>query len=328
MVMTRWRRDLLVIALAVAAVVLWRGLQSYPTGVFDLYPLYWGGKAWLATGDAYNLAAVVPPDQHGYQLYRVGNIYPLPAVLLILPLTLLAPQSASLVWIGLLTGGLLLVLRLQEGPWWFALTLPIVEGLRIEQYTPAMLSVQLCGLWAVRTRRSWLVGVCVAVLLTKPNQAVLFGLLLVLVGRAWRASFVAVAVLWGGSLLLDPHWVAAWLPTLVAQRSLLQQPILWPLALFAVPLLWWRDWTSAAVVAQFALLPWSGIYAAGALPLGILHRPRAYWYWPLSWLWLVGAAFLGQPLAVGLLLVVPVVLLSGGLHLSALRQLIARASPA
>jgi hypothetical protein len=306
----RWMRDLALIGLIVAGVVLWRSFQHYPTGVFDFYPLYWGGKAWLATGNAYNLAAVVPASHHGYQLFIIGNIYPLPAVLLTLPLTVLPPQAASLVWIGLLAAGVMLTLRLLDGPWWFVATLPIIEGVRIEQYTPAILAAQLLALWALRSRRYWLLGGCVAVMLTKPNQGLLFALMLVLVSRAWLPVVTSCAVLWGGSLLLDPHWVVEWLPTLVHHHDVLHQTLLWPLALLALPLLLWRDWISAAVLGQFALLPWSGIYAASALPIGIFDAPLARWWWPASWLWIVAAPLVGQPWGVALTMAVPVVIIS------------------
>ena len=39
-------------ALCALTVMLWRATQSYPTGVFDFYPLYYGAKAWLHTGNA------------------------------------------------------------------------------------------------------------------------------------------------------------------------------------------------------------------------------------------------------------------------------------
>lgn len=87
--------------------ILWRTTRSYPTGVFDFYPLYYGAKAWLASGDAYTLSSVVPPSHYGYQLYQIGNIYPLPAIFLALPFTFLPPTMAGIAWIGLVLSGLM-----------------------------------------------------------------------------------------------------------------------------------------------------------------------------------------------------------------------------
>src|SRR3712207_3905293 len=55
-------RFLLGVACCVALAMVWRAMQSYPTGVFDLYPLYYGAKAWFHSGNAYDIVPVAPPE--------------------------------------------------------------------------------------------------------------------------------------------------------------------------------------------------------------------------------------------------------------------------
>lgn len=296
--------------LCVLAVMAWRMTRAYPTGVFDFYPLYYGAQAWLHTGNAYALDTVVPASHHAYQLYQIGNIYPLPAVLLALPLSFLPPQAAGTVLLGLVTAGLLFALRLHRWPLWFLLYLPVIEGVRIEQYTIVVLILQMIAVWALREQRYWLLAVCCALIVTKPNQGFIFVLVLVLLARNWRQQAIVGAAVWGGSLLLDPNWVVEWIPTLVNHHNVLHQPFLWPVALLALPLLLARDFVGAAVVLQFLILPYPGIYAASAVPLSVLDDPRSKWLLVFSIAWIFPAALIGQEWATGLLLVLPMVALS------------------
>jgi hypothetical protein len=287
-------------------------MQTYPTGVFDLYPLYYGARAWLHGGDAYALAAVAPVADHTYTLYRIGNIYPLPAVLAVLPLSFLPPKVAAMVWIGGLTLALLLALRLLGGGYWLLAYWPLVDGLRLEQYTIFVLVWQLLALWAYRQRRPWLLAVCCAVILTKPNQGLVFALALALLARNWRQQLIVNAALWGGSLLLDPRWFFEWLPTLYRHHELTRQPVYWALALFAIPLLLLRDYIGGAVVLQFLLLPFPlpSAYAASTVPLGVLDDHRGVWLVPLGAAWLFLDLVVGPAWATALALILPMVVLS------------------
>lgn len=297
-------------AACTALAMLWRWSQHYPLPLFDLYPLYYGALAWLRTGDAYALAAVVPPEHEAYNVLRIGGGYPLPAVLLALPLTLLPPHLAATLWVGGLTAGLLLALRLYGAPLWLLLYVPVIEGLRLEQYTVLVVVFQILALWALRERRPRLLALLCALILTKPTQGALFVLLMLYLGRNWREQLVAAGVVWGGSLLLDPNWVAEWLASLQGYVGAARQPVPWPLVLLALPLLLTRDMLGAALVAQLALAPFPYVYAAGALPLGVLHDPRSRWLSVASFVWPAAALLGGTLLATALTLVLPLVALS------------------
>lgn len=294
----------------VLAAMAWRAWQRYPTGVFDFYPLYYGGVAWLHTGNAYDLSAVIPPGARDFQLYQIGNVYPFPAVLATLPFSLLPAQLAGTLWVGLLTAGLLVTLRLNGWPAWYLLYLPLLEGLRIEQYTVFVLVCQLLAVWAYRQRRPWLLAVCCALILTKPNQGFIFVLALALLARNWRQLLVACGALWGGALLLYPRWVADWVPMLANSHNTMHQPFYWQIALLALPLLALGDVIGGALVLQFLLLPFPGSYAASALPMIAIEDRRSLWLMPLSFCWPLAALTTGQAWATALTLVLPVVALA------------------
>ncbi len=113
-------------------------------------------------------------------------------------------------------------------------------------------------------------------------------------------------------MLLDPNWPFEWLPTLERYRAITHQPILWGLALFAIPLLLIRDWPAAATVLQFLVLPFptASTYAVGAVPLTILHDPRGKWLAMLSYGWVFPALLLGPAWATALTILLPTVLLA------------------
>lgn len=310
-----WRFPALV-ALAAAAAMLWRVNQLYPTGVFDLYPLYYGAKAWLQTGNAYDLQSVAPEAHRQWDVFKVGNAYPLPAVFIILPLSFLSPTTAATLWVGLLVAGFLVALRLSGMSLWWAGALPIIDGIRIEQYSILIIIGQILAIWSWRTRRPWLLAVCCTVLLTKPNQSLFFVIAMALLARNWRQQVAVTAIVWGGSILLDPNWIGEWLPTLEHYRTITHQPLLWALALFAIPFLLMRDWLTAANLLQYLTLPFpvNSSYAAGAIPLTVLDDHRSRWLSVCSYLWVPFVLLFGHGWAVALAILTPTTLLALARH--------------
>lgn len=252
----------------------------------------------------------MPTAHYGYQLFQIGNIYPLPAVLLALPFSVLPPLAAGTLWLGLVTTGILVALRLNGWPIWLILYLPVIEGVRIEQHTAVVLLLQLLAYWAYRAKRPWVLALCCMLILSKPNQGFFFVLVLFFLSRYWRQFLVMGAAIWGGSLVLDPNWIAEWIPTLFNHHNVLHQQILWPLALLAIPLFLIGNPIGGATVLQFMMLPYPGVYAASAVPISILDDPRSRWLIPLSFFWIIPAVLIGQAWSTALLLIVPVVVLS------------------
>ncbi|MBC8076156.1 MAG: DUF2029 domain-containing protein [Chloroflexales bacterium] len=302
---------LIACAVLVSAAMALAWLEPSPLPMRDFFPLYYGADAWVQTGSAYALNAVAPPVYHGYDVLAIGNGYPLPAVLIVLPLSLLPPAIAPVLWVGVLTLGLLLALRLGGQPFWLLLYVPLLESLRNQQYTALIVALLIVAIWSYRTNRKWALAFCCALLLTKPSQGTLPALVLVLLARNWREQLAAALSVWGLSLLLDPNWPNEWLAALANYSALTNQPVYWLLAAFALPLLLGRDWIGAALVLQLALFPFPiGFYAAAALPLGVLHDPRSKWLMVASFLLPFPALWLGQAWAIALVLLLPVVALA------------------
>lgn len=298
----------------VVAAMVWRWTRDYPLPLFDLYPLYYGGKAWLQTGNGYDLAPVTPLFHQRFTVFKVGNGYPLPAMLLTLPLTLLPPQIAATVWIGGLLAALLVLLRLHRAPFWLLLYVPVLEALRIEQYTMFILVLQLLALLALRQQRTTLLAVCCALILTKPTHGAVFVVFLMLMAQPRRQFFtafaVAMGIVWGGTTLLDPGWVGEWLGAVRVYAHMAAHPTLWWLVPLALPLLYSRQYLSAALVVQLSIFPHPGVYAACALPLGVLHDQRSRWLSVISFLWPAVAVGVSKSSATAVILVVPLVVLA------------------
>jgi glycosyl transferase family 87 len=296
--------------LCICCAMLWRWNQELPLPFFDLYPLYYGGKAWLLTGTAYDLRRVVPADHIYYPIFHIGNSYPLPAVLLLLPLTLFPPQVAATLWVGLLVAGVLVGLRLCRAPLWLVAYVPLLEAIRIEQYTALILIFQLVAIWALQTRKLSLLAACNALILTKPSHGLLFVLLMMLLARNWRQQAIAILIVWGGSLLVDFRWPYDWLQALQRYVQAAAWPTFWALALLAIPLVVIKDYLSAVVVIQCAIVPYPGVYAASSLYLGVLTDRRNKWLCLSSFFWPLVALETNLALGTALTLMLPVVILS------------------
>lgn len=306
-----WRPLLTPVVLHVPALHSLQGMVVDPTGVFDFYPLYHGGRAWLATGNAYALEAVIPPDRRNFQLYQIGNVYPFPAVMVVLPFSLLPAHLAGILWTGLLVAGLLLALRLHGWPYWYLAFMPLAECVRIEQFTAFIVIFQIVALWAWRARRPWLLAICTTLMLTKPNHALIFAAAITILAANWRPMLSVAVPFYLSSFLLQPNWVVEWVARLQNSHNVLHQPIHWQLAFFAIPLFLLGDLIGGALVLQFLMLPYPFVYATAAIPLSVIGDRRGKWLTVTGALWIIAAAVVGEVWAIALLILLPVVVIAG-----------------
>lgn len=193
--------------------------------------------------------------------------------------------------------------------------------MRIEQYTAFIVIAQIVALWALRERRLWILAICCALILTKPNHGFAFVIAVVLLSGSWRRVALVASLPWLVSVALDPSWPLRWAAVVARHQAVLQQPFLWPIALLGLPLLLVGDVIGAAVVLQFLALPFPGIYAASSLLLPLLRTGRVRSLVALSFLRSFPAVVFGTPWATALVLVLPMVVASLHLHRAAMWRL-------
>lgn len=299
--MTKYRLTLLLAITHLAAIaVFWAGAAIAQ----DFFPLYFGA-GWLLDGqlpygkeatEALARVWLVPEP-----FRNSGLAYPLPAIMLLLPLALLPFLLASIVWT--VVGWLLAVAgsaRITGStPLLPLLYWPLLWSAILGQATLLWIGLAALLVVAMQQKRPWLAGVCIALLPLKPQA----GLLFALAGCWWawreqrRALLVAGAtagLLGIGSLLLAPAWLSSWLSQLTLYDALVdpQLQLAW---LFPLLIACWRlPWFARLAIVQvfafpmvshnygadpYVLLPlllaWVGIGGRVAL-LGVA----------CSWLWL------------------------------------------
>lgn len=307
---TRARQWLLVVVLAllVTVIVGHRMATDYASGVLDLYPVYWGARAWVTGGNAYDLTAV-QPHLHGHLalLSAVGNVYPLHAVLLFAPLALLPPKIASCAYLLLLLGGLGYLVHRAKLSVAVLLFAPLVIAVVTEQVAVLVLLAQLSALLALRSRKRGLTAAALVICSIKPTQTALFMALVLWEDRRnLRFHLGVLLAVAGASLVAQPDWPIHWVHAALARNSHFPGQVhwLWWAAPMAVVAWGWRDRVGAVTLAQIALCPSPvKLYAFAPLVLGATSGARAWVLalgqlamWPL---WSTNAAL---AVTVGLLL--------------------------
>ena len=235
-----------VIAGAAAAYVLGFYGHQLPGTVSDLDAIWTAARALRMGHDPY-AAIQSPPWPWNLQ-------YPLPAVLVVLPLSLLPLPLARAVFMGLSAG--VLAFGLTRRAWWPLIMLAggqMFFALQSVQWTPlfaaAVLLPPLQVLWAV-----------------KPTT----GAALFAAYPGWRAV-VGGAVLIGLAFLIWPDWLAGWMTA--AKRAPHRPAILHPGGvLLLLALLRWRL-PEGRQLATLALMPLSP-HLYEALPLMLVARTR------------------------------------------------------
>ncbi|HEY7358190.1 MAG TPA: glycosyltransferase family 87 protein [Ktedonobacterales bacterium] len=201
---------------------------------FRIY--YAAAKVWLSGGDPYRLALLQHVDP---TVSILGYVYPLWALVLIAPLTLLPLTQAAGVWLvlnieALLAVVLLLGRTLHIGPRWRLwlivvglLGLPGLFVLIQGQISFLLLFVLVTGYLCVQARQMAWAGALLALSLLKPQLvwlpvAVLF-LIAFRQGQHKRLAVwfgLALGALLAFSWLADPSWLSGWLGALQRDSTL------------------------------------------------------------------------------------------------------------
>lgn len=257
----------------------------------DLFPLWAAGRGLLAGQNPYGpeVQLVIERDWDNAATFEAAGLaYPLPMVLLLLPLAPLPYAAAKAALILISLAALIVASRLMRLPWFAALCFaPATFGALLAQVTPlwAVLAV-LLG-YSLERRSPALAGLCIALLPAKPQS----GLLLAVIMYVWciwhdRKAFLWASglglLVWGGSLALMPTWPGDWLVRLAGYSGGIPANLFvaYLPALPFIGLMLWRGrgWFERGVVLNFVLVPQVGGYSpAVLLPLLGALRGRALW---------------------------------------------------
>jgi len=229
-----------------AAAVAWLAFRLPPPSASDFDQFYVGARALAAGRDPY--AAVLQAGL-SYPLF-----YPLPAVLLALPLAWLPLEIARAVWSGL-GAALLTVAARRYG-----------RGLPVALVSAAFFNALVLGQWSPFLTAGAAVPALAATWVAKPS-----------VGLAMFAAYPLRRALLGSigllvlSLAVAPSWPAHWLAA--ARGQIYLPPIMRPGgALLLLGLLRWRR-PEGRLLAALAVVPQTtGLYET--LPLFLIPRRR------------------------------------------------------
>jgi hypothetical protein len=285
--------------LLVAAIyALWIALvlSSRDLGT-DFYPLYFAARRIMEGLSPYGPQATAELARLWHAPFASAGIaYPLPFLLLVVPLGLLPFAIAAGLWILAGAAGIAASLRL-AGNWRLLILLPLLflpvyRGVVLGQATLVWFGLAVLLVLGIQYRWGWAVGIAAALLILKPQN----GLLFALAGLVWAIRADRRALIWFvgvesllliGTFLVDPGWPAAWLAQVQSYNAIVHPPslLLWGLVLVLVA--WRQPWWSIVAACQVVFFPLSDLYSA--LPLLLcwvaIGGPLALFGAGVSWIW-------------------------------------------
>lgn len=272
---TTWLEMGLFLALSIGWVVAYISMDPIDGIGTDYYPTYRAGKAILDGQDPYGpeiIEEFIATWKVPYP--AVGYVYPLPLAFSMLPFSLLPLTGAIVAWI--LVGGLGSSAAIGLNPNWRQLVLlplcfmPLFNAVLLKQVTLVWFAIAVLLLFSMQTERTWLVGICIALLPMKPQVGFCFMLAGVL--WAWqcnrRALLWAAAwslVLWGSCFLIQPTWVSDWLASVMRYNHIVYTAHLWPWGVLLLIVSWHLPWYTRLGVLHSLFIPIPDSYAL--LPL-------------------------------------------------------------
>lgn len=288
------------------AISLW---QEKPWGT-DFYPLYFAAERLVAGQSSYGSQATHDLSLQWHAPFALAGIaYPLPLILLVVPLTLFAFPVAAFIWTALgfamsyasvlISRPQMFALKQQSGDQWLRLLLPFTflpfyRGVVLSQATLVWFGISVLLLLAIQKKRVWLVACCVVLLMLKPQTGLVFSLYgLYWLFRHHRRGLSYVAIfggsLLGVTLLLEPNWIAGWLQQMALYKEIVQPSSILLLGLVALVACWRLNLLVKLAILQVILFPISEVYST--LPLLIawyMLAPRvAFIGTGVSWLWII-----------------------------------------
>ncbi|HEU5103144.1 MAG TPA: glycosyltransferase 87 family protein [Roseiflexaceae bacterium] len=263
----------------------------------DFFPLYFAAGRVVAGLSPYGSQATAELARLWQAPFATAGIaYPLPFLVLVLPLAFLPFAIAAGLWILTGVAGVAASLRLAED--WRPLILlpllflPVYRGVVLGQATLVWFGLAVLLLLGIRYRWDWAVGISAALLLLKPQNGLLFGI----AGLIWAMRAERRALLWFVgvegflaivAIVLQPGWLAAWLAQIQTYNAIVHPPSLLPWGLVLALVAWRQPWWSIVAACQVVFFPLSDLYSA--LPLLLcwiaIGGRVALFGASISWIW-------------------------------------------
>jgi hypothetical protein len=243
--------------------------------VADFYPLYFAARRIMEGLSPYGLQATADLARQWHAPFAAAGIaYPLPFLLLVLPLGLLPFAIAAGLWTLLGTAGVAASLRLADNRRALILLpvlfLPVYRSVALGQATLVWFALAVLLVLGIRHRCDWVVGITAALLVLKPQN----GLLFAIAGLIWAVRTERRALIWFlgvesflaiASFVLQPGWLAAWLAQVQSYNAIVHPRSLLPWGLVLILVAWRQPWWSIVAACQVVFFPLSDLYSA--LPL-------------------------------------------------------------
>jgi hypothetical protein len=285
----------------------------------DFYPLYFAARRMLVGLSPYgNVATAELARQWHAPFAAAGIAYPMPFLVLVLPFGLLPFALAATIWIGIGLAGTAASLRLADN-WRTLLALPLLflplyRSVVLGQATLVWFGLAVLLVLGIKQRRSWVVGVAIALLLLKPQNGLFFAIAgLIWAARTERRALILFVVLESClaivALLLQPGWIAGWLAQVQIYSTIVHPPSLLPWGLVLLLAAWRQPWWSIVGACQVVFFPLSDLYSTLPLLLcwiGIGGRVALLGA-GVSWLWSIGGLPNTMPV-LWVLIMVPLIL--------------------
>lgn len=298
------------LALLVALPALWLiTLYAQSPRAPDFFPLYFAAGRVLAGESPYGAQATAALAQRWDAPFAAAGVaYPLPLILLVTPLTALPLVAAAIVWVAL---GAAMAAGVADLPAWRGSAmaallplsfLPLQRSLVMGQATLIWFGLAALLLRSARRGDTWPWAICMALLVLKPQNGLIFALYgAYLAWRERRAVLLIAAgvglALAGVSFLIQPGWLAAWRGQLAAYQAIVEPQTLLPWGLAVVAACWRAPAWARLAILQVALFPLSDLYSGAPLLIAwcAFPPPLALAGAGASWLWLL----LGLPNTLG-----------------------------
>jgi Glycosyltransferase family 87 len=266
----------------------------------DFYPLYFAAHHIWDGLSPYGAQATNDLVQVWHTPFASAGIaYPLPLLELVIPFTVLPFAGAAALWTLLGTIGVLGSVRLTGQsrsaillPFLF---IPVFRSISLGQATLVWFALDVLCVFAIRQRRSWLIGCACALLLLKPQNGGLFAV----AGIVWGVFKDRRVLIWFGLMLsclsgfawfLTPDWFPAWMEQVRIYNTIVQPQTILPWGLVLVLVASRQPWWSWVAACQVVLFPLSDFYST--LPLLLCWFGVGGWLAligsGLSWMWSVG----------------------------------------